>query len=309
MSNQYTDIDILDSTLSDLSDDHHHQIGDNVADNNDDGEFFSPVEILPEATEEQQATMSEFVKAPSREGWLELVEMMRVQREQQLMEFYNQSDPPVVDVGVDLSRLRTTTSSNNNVVSPNRRDGPPDPPIEEEDDMGGWTMRAKEKMTRYQEQECHENEEVSEHLLKHSSNDPDNIEVTSVGVTSYPRSPRKWLMKQSTCCIFVLGFAIGTIVIVALSFTFDRTPSQEIKHLESLHLRGRDVDNNNNDTTNEVEQLMANFCDGCQWRTQPFNCGQRVRWEMKEYNMTKDEAMVNNIKDCMKPSDDTDANP
>ena len=45
------------------------------------------VELLPEATPTQHKSMDDFIKAPSRDKWLELVESMRLQRESNLLHY------------------------------------------------------------------------------------------------------------------------------------------------------------------------------------------------------------------------------
>ena len=117
---------------SDDSSEHYSQDG---APLDSDGTPQLALELLPESTLEQQRAMDEFVNAPSRDKWLELVEKMRLQREEQMLQFY--SDNPNVN-GNTVHRI------------------PADPPLDteeeiafndahENDDMQGWSMRANEQ--------------------------------------------------------------------------------------------------------------------------------------------------------------------
>mmetsp|Transcript_16397 Transcript_16397/g.35449 ORF Transcript_16397/g.35449 Transcript_16397/m.35449 type:complete len:283 (+) Transcript_16397:71-919(+) len=235
----------------------------------------SAQQLLPEATPLQHLAMDEFVKAPSRDRWLELVESMRREREGHSIEFYSESESGdtssgLVDVNGSPSRHPSTKGRRIPVVRP-------DPPTETEEnnDMGGWTMRANRSGND-------EDEEVSEQLKSMLNNPhayayahPHCREDTATpthrsSMEIEGTSQRSGISQRSTIGIFLLGFVIGTIVIVGLSFSFDRTPSQELR-MVGFGFRG--IGTNSSDTEYDEGEgpenliTIADFCGKCNGRT------------------------------------------
>ena len=232
---------------SDCSSQHYSQDG---APLDSDGTPQLALELLPESTLEQQKAMDEFVNAPSRDKWLELVEKMRLQREEQMLQFY--SDNPNVNENT-VHRI------------------PADPPLDteeeiafneahENDDMRGWSMRANEQ-----------DEEVSQQLKamlnnsfrynahsRNYNNGNDGIFIlddnnrrggNDQGFTS--QSPKPLVISRRMMIgIFLLGFVLGFVVIVSVSFYFDKKPREELNIL-NVGLRGQGT----NSTSDIVEEM------------------------------------------------------
>jgi len=312
---------------------------------------------LPEATPSQKIAMDEFIKSPSQDRWQELVETMIRQRQEQeqSIEFFSQrsscgngsprrTSPRRRSRSPRKSSSRSPRKSISSSRSP--RKGPPrqfytevkpDPPShepEEDNDMGGWTMHAAKNSKD-------EDEEVSDQLksmLSHSCT-PSNGGEVSVNYPSSSCSPCLFTNKSkrpplNTMCIFLLGFVIGTIIIVGVSFTFDRTPSEELRvialraHGSRQHI-GDSRDTNvaeSNDmeaqkgqaeddeeevpdgfltshtSQDEEEGDLIDFCDSCQWKQAEFNCKKRVDWEVSVYGLTEEAAKRANLKHCTTPT-------
>jgi len=129
----------------------------------------------------------------------------------------------------------------------------------------------------------------------------------------------------STTCTFLIGFVVGTILIVGLSFTFDRTPSQELREIKiRAHLRKPKGDVKGSDGTNiwdvsegslasnkshdednssmtieEAEGVdLSDFCDECLWKHTAFSCKKRVEWEEEKYHITEVVAKRANMNHC-----------
>ena len=233
---------------SDCSSQHYSQDG---APLDSDGTPQLALELLPESTLEQQRAMDEFVNAPSRDKWLELVEKMRLQREEQMLQFY--SDNPNVNENT-VHRI------------------PADPPLDmeeeivfneahENDDMRGWSMRANEQ-----------DEEVSQQLkamlnnsfrynahIRNYNNGNDGIFIlddnnrrggNDQGFTS--QSPKPLVISRRMMIgIFLLGFVLGSALLLAsVSFYFNKKPREELNIL-NVGLRGHDT----NSTSDIIEEM------------------------------------------------------
>ena len=146
---------------------------------------------------------------------------------------------------------------------------------------------------------------------------------------------------MSTMFIFLLGFVIGTIIVVGLSFTFDRTPSKELRVIALRAYGSRQHIGDSRDTNvtesngmeaqegqaeddlpwgkgdeeevpdgfltshtsqDEEEGDLTDFCDSCQWKHAEFNCKKRVDWEMSVYGLTEEAAKRANLKHCTTPT-------
>lgn len=212
----------------------------------------------------------------------------------------------------------------------------PDPPCDAEDDefgaiMGGWSMHGRSHDTD------DEDEEVTEQIkamLNRMPPLPDDYDVEdnrlhplSVSYSPPRDSPSSSKVRiMSTSCMFFLGFLLGTIIVVGASFMVDKTPSQELREMElHAHLRSHPGKGGNETDTGkeasggllvwdptqgdavdvpagqEEEEDLSEFCERCQWKHMPFNCKERVQWEMEQYGMTEEEAKRSNLKHCLPP--------
>ena len=282
--------------------------------------------LLPESTLDQQQAMSDFVKAPSRDKWLDLVEKMRLQREEQITQMGHLHNIPN-DVRPDPEEEITFHDEN------------------DKEDMGGWTMRASgDKKEKMNGSSYEEDEEVSQQLKSMLNNAFTYNAYARAGMfddnaragKGRRREKEKPLniSRRMMIVIFILGFILGSIVIISVSFYFDRSPREELNIL-STGLRGQDgQDNTNNNNTSDITAIdqatqddqssetpessikqeevdflveqdlkeIANFCGHCRWKTATFNCYERVKWEMDTYQLTELEAKMANIKHCEKTS-------
>ena len=291
------------------------------------------VELLPEATPTQHKSMDDFIKAPSRDKWLELVESMRLQREEQFAALYN--------TNTNINNTSNFIGGQVGVVSPNASpnmhqqlsiDIRPDPPpmeIEEDehendDDMRGWSMHSS----------TNDDEKVSTQLKSMLNNalvynaysraridDGDDSGGGESAVIIAPSSKPLVISRRMMIGIFSFGFILGSMVIVSISFYFDRTPRDELNIL-TVGLRGHDTINNSSEVSgiipqNEPEQESSiskeevdflvqqdlseieTFCGHCNWKqVAGVTCDKRVKWEMEEYHLTEIEAKRANIQDC-----------
>jgi len=230
---------------SDGSSEHYSQDG---APLDLDGTPQLALELLPESTLEQQKAMDEFVNAPSRDKWLELVEKMRLQREEQMLQFY--SDNPNVNENT-VHRI------------------PADPPLDteeeiafndahENDDMRGWSMRANEQDEEVSQQlKSMLNNSFRYNAYTRNNNGNDGIFIlddnnrrggNGQGFTSHSPKPLV-ISRRMMMGIFLLGFLLGSVVIV-VSFYFDKKPRKELNIL-NVGLRGQGT----NSTSNIIEEM------------------------------------------------------
>jgi len=236
---------------SDGSSEHYSQDG---APLDSDGTPQLALELLPESTLEQQRAMDEFVNAPSRDKWLELVEKMRLQREEQMLQFY--SDNPNV---------------NENTV----HCIPADPPLDteeeiafndahENDDMRGWSMRANEQDEEVSQQlKSMLNNSFRYNAYTRNNNGNDGIFIlddnnrrggNDQGFTSHSPKPLV-ISRRMMIGIFLLGFVLGSVVIVSsVSFYFDKKPREELNIL-NIGLRGQGT----NSTTSDIIEEMGKY--------------------------------------------------
>ena len=232
---------------SDGSSEHYSQDG---APLDSDGTPQLALELLPESTLEQQKAMDEFVNAPSRDKWLELVEKMRLQREEQMLQFY--SDNPNVD-GNTVHRI------------------PADPPLDteeeiafndahENDDMRGWSMRANEQDEEVSQQlKSMLNNSFRYNAYTRNNNGNDGIFIlddnrrggNGQGFTSQQSPKPLVISRRMMIGIFLLGFVLGTIVIVSLGFYFDKKPREELNIL-NVGLRGQVTNSSTSDIIEEM---------------------------------------------------------
>ena len=210
------------------------------------------LELLPESTLEQQRAMDEFVNAPSRDKWLELVEKMRLQREEQMLQFY--SDNPNVNENT-VHRI------------------PADPPLDteeeiafndahENDDMRGWSMRANEQDEEVSQQlKSMLNNSFRYNAYTRNNNGNDGIFIlddnnrrggNGQGFTSQPPKPLV-ISRRMMMGIFLLGFILGSVVI-AVSFYFNKKPREELNIL-NVGLRGQGT----NSTTSDIIEEMGEY--------------------------------------------------
>lgn len=196
------------------------------------------------------------------------------------------------------------------------------PPEAVEDDngwsMAGWSLRAAKGC------ESGDEEEVPEQfrsILSHWATRPEDYEKSAIRNAA---SPPKRSRTIGIACVFALGFVFGTFVIVGLSFTFDRTPAQEFREMQMrAHLRkpagegtkgslppqvGGELGMSHDEGAapavedGEEEIPLSEFCPRCKWKCTPFNCKERVQWEMESYDLSEEEAMRANMKHCTLPS-------
>ena len=231
---------------SDDSSEHYSQDG---APLDSDGTPQLALELLPESTLEQQKAMDEFVNAPSRDKWLELVEKMRLQREEQMLQFY--SDNPNINNENTVHRI------------------PADPPLDteeeiafndahENDDMRGWSMRANEQDEEVSQQlKSMLNNSFRYNAYTRNNNGNDGIFIlddnnrrggNGQGFTS--QSPKPLVISRRMMMgIFLLGFVLGSVVIVT-GFYFDKKPREELNIL-NVGLRGQGT----NSTSDIIEEI------------------------------------------------------
>ncbi|KAK1737331.1 hypothetical protein QTG54_012198 [Skeletonema marinoi] len=84
---------------------------------------------------------------------------------------------------------------------------------------------------------------------------------------------------------------------IIISETIDKYTQQQQQQ--------RDTGNNNN-KKKQPGSWKQEFCGTCRFRDQEFNCNHRVEWVMKNKGKTEDEAMLENLKYCLKNQEHSD---
>ena len=193
----------------------------------------------------------------------------------------------------------------------------PDPPpmeIEEDEhendeDMRGWSMHSS----------TNDDEKVSTQLKSMLNNaliynaysrariddsgDSDDSGGGENALIITPSSKPLVISRRMMIGIFILGFILGSVVIVSVSFYFNRSPRDELNIL-TVGLRGHDTTNNSSEISgiirenepDEQESLVSKeeieflvqqdlseietFCGHCQWKqVAGVTCDKRVKWE------------------------------
>ncbi|KAL9182793.1 hypothetical protein ACHAXT_004072 [Thalassiosira profunda] len=253
----------------------------------------APREALPEGT---ASIMDEFVKTHSPQKWNELVEVMRQEQEEETIDFMESSGVDPARLRIDAENTRDALNIVDSILRPGERLDPP--ASEHDEDMLGWSLghqRAREEASRQLDAMLGN----SSKSYEEADDDEESTYPSTCSSSSCNNSFEKMGRRPvSSKFVFLASFLVGVVAVIGISFLIGGRPREEVRNV----FRGRGKSDSNTlfpfQDGGVDGRLQEEFCGECPWKEAAFTCEARVQWEVREYKVTAEEAMRDNLEYC-----------